>query len=298
MADRHSEQLARVRDGAGFIAALDQSGGSTPKALALYGVPPERYANDDEMFALVHAMRTRIVADAAFDGRRVLGAILFQNTLDRAIDGVPSSEYLWQRKGVVPFLKVDYGLAAAVDGVQTMKPIEDLARRLPAAKAKGVFGTKMRSVIGAADAAGVRAVVEQQFALAAEIIGHGLVPIVEPEVSIDAEAKAECEALLREELRTALNALGVGSQVMLKLTLPEAANFYAEFCEHPNVLRVAALSGGYSRALANDKLAANHGVIASFSRALTEGLQVTQSDEEFSATLAAAVDSIAAASAT
>lgn len=298
MADRHSEQLARVRDGAGFIAALDQSGGSTPKALALYGVPPERYANDDEMFALVHAMRTRIVADAAFDGRRVLGAILFQNTLDRTIDGVPSSEYLWQRKGVVPFLKVDYGLAAPVAGVQTMKPIEDLAERLPAAKAKGVFGTKMRSVIGAADAAGIRAVVEQQFALAAEIIGHGLVPIVEPEVSIDAEAKAECEALLREELRTALNALGVGSQVMLKLTLPEAANFYAEFCEHPNVLRVAALSGGYSRTLANDKLAANHGVIASFSRALTEGLQATQSDEEFSATLAAAVDSIAAASAT
>ena len=297
MAERVQQQLERMGRGAGFIAALDQSGGSTPKALALYGVPPERYAGDDEMFDLVHAMRTRIVADAAFDSR-VLGAILFQNTLDRSIDGLPSSEYLWQRKGVVPFLKVDYGLAEAVAGVQTMKPVEDLAERLPAAKAKGVFGTKMRSVIGAANAPGIRAVVAQQFALAAEIIGHGLVPIVEPEVAIDAEAKAECEALLRDELRAALDALGAHAQVMLKLTLPEAPNFYAEFCEHRNVLRVAALSGGYSRALANDRLAANQGVIASFSRALTEGLHVAQSDEEFSATLAAAIDSIAAASAT
>ena len=292
------EQMERMRSGAGFIAALDQSGGSTPKALRLYGVEDSEYAGDDEMFALVHAMRTRIVANAHFDGERVLGAILFQNTLDRQIDGVASSEYLWRRKRILPFLKVDHGLADEEDGVQRMKPIPDLAERLPAAKAKDVFGTKMRSVVKAADPGGVRAVVEQQFAFAAEILGFGLTPIIEPEVDIHAPEKARCEALLREELRRGLSALGGDAPVMFKLTLPEEAGFYGEFCVHPRVLRVVALSGGYSREAANGKLAANHGVIASFSRALTEGLRRDQSEAEFSRLLDASIASIAAASAT
>lgn len=292
------EQMQRMRDGAGFIAALDQSGGSTPKALALYGVKETAYASEAEMFDLVHEMRTRIVTNGHFDQRRLLGAILFQNTLDRTIDGEPSSVYLWRRKGILPFLKVDYGLAPEVDGAQMMKPIRDLADRLPAAKAKDVFGTKMRSVIKAADAAGIRAVAAQQFALAQEILGHGLVPIVEPEVDIHAEDKARCEALLREDLRTGLEGLDANAQVIFKLTLPEEPGFYGEFCQHPKVLRVAALSGGYSRQVANARLGANPGVIASFSRALTEGLNAAQSAGEFSAALGAAIESIAAASAT
>ena len=292
------EQMQRMCDGAGFIAALDQSGGSTPKALALYGVAETAYASEAEMFDLVHEMRTRIVTNGHFDRRRVLGAILFQNTLDRTIDGEPSSVYLWRRKGILPFLKVDYGLAPEVDGAQVMKPVEDLADRLPAAKAKDVFGTKMRSVIKGANPAGIRGVAAQQFALAKEILGYGLVPIVEPEVDIHAEDKARCETLLREELRAGLEDIDANAQVIFKLTLPEAPGFYGEFCQHPKVLRVAALSGGYSRQLANDKLGANPGVIASFSRALTEGLNVAQSDAEFSSALGAAIESIAAASST
>ena len=294
-----AEQMERMRSGAGFIAALDQSGGSTPKALRLYGVDEAEYAGDDwKMFALVHAMRTRIVANERFDGNRVLGAILFQDTLDRQIDGMASSEYLWRRKRILPFLKVDHGLADEQDGAQRMKPFADLAERLPAAKAKDTFGTKMRSVVKAADPHGIRAVVEQQFALATEILGFGLTPIIEPEVDIHAPEKARCEALLREELRRGLAALGGDAPVMFKLTLPEEADYYREFCAHPRVLRVVALSGGYSRAVANAKLAANHGVIASFSRALTEGLRRDQSEAEFSRLLDASIGSIEAASAT
>lgn len=291
------EQLARMR-GPGFVAALDQSGGSTPKALALYGVPETAYADDAQMFDAVHAMRTRIVTDPAFDGERVLGAILFQNTLDRSVQGQPTSEYLWQRKGTLPFLKVDYGLAEEQAGAQLMKPIGDLAERLPAAKRKQVFGTKMRSVIKAANAAAIAAVVEQQFAYAEEILGHGLVPIIEPEVDIHVPDKAECEALLRDRLAAGLDALSGDGPVLFKLTLPEEANLYRAFCSHPKVLRVLALSGGYPRRQANAKLAENAGVVASFSRALTEGLRVDQDDAEFSAKLDDAVRTIAAASAT
>ena len=280
----------------GFIAALDQSGGSTPKALAAYGIGADAYAGDSEMFDVVHAMRTRIMTDAAFDGDRVLGAILFQGTLDREVEGLPSSSYLWRRKGVVPFLKIDYGMNDAVDGAQTMKPIPDLATRLPEARDKDVFGTKMRSVIGKADAAGIGRVVDQQFAIAREVIGHGLVPIVEPEVDIHAPDKAACEDLLLERLVGGANALPAGARVMFKLTLPEAGGHYGQLVDHPNVLRVVALSGGYSREVANQKLAANPGVIASFSRALTEGLHVDQSDEAFSARLDESVRSIATAS--
>ena len=295
--DVMEEQLARMRSGAGFIAALDQSGGSTPKALRLYGVDETAYADEAAMYELVHAMRTRIVTNPRFDGARVLGAILFQNTVDRQVEGQPTSEYLWQRKRIVPFLKVDHGLADERDGVQLMKPIPDLDARLPAAKAKAVFGTKMRSVIKAANAAGIAAVVDQQFAFAAAIVGHGLVPIVEPEVDIHAADKAACEALLRERLRAGLDALPAGP-VLFKLTLPEQPGYYAEFCSHPKVLRVVALSGGYSRDEANRRLAANPGVIASFSRALTEGLRAQQDAAAFTARLDASVRSIAAASAT
>ena len=293
-----SEQLERMRNGAGFIAALDQSGGSTPKALKLYGVDESAWASEAEMFDLVHAMRTRIVTNPRFGGDRVLGAILFQQTVDRDIEGEPASAYLWRRKGVLPFLKVDHGLAEQAHGAQCMKPVEDLAERLPAAKAKDVFGTKMRSVIKMANPRGVNAVVEQQFRLAAEILEYGLTPIIEPEVDIHAPDKAECEALLRERLRAGLEFLGGDAPVMFKLTLPEEANYYREFCGHPRVLRVAALSGGYSRAEANARLAANAGVIASFSRALTEGLEAGQSDAEFRAALDEAISGIAAASAT
>ena len=293
-----SEQFQRMKTGVGFIAALDQSGGSTPKALELYGVERSAYATEAEMFDWVHAMRTRILTNDRMDRSRVLGAILFQNTLDREIAGLPTSEYLWQRKGILPFLKVDYGLANEAEGVQRMKPIPDLAERLPAARARAVFGTKMRSVIKAANQRGIRAVVDQQFEIAAEILGHGLTPIIEPEVDIRAPDKAACETMLRECLRAGLDALGGAAPVMFKLTLPERANFYREFCTHPKVLRVVALSGGYSRAEANTKLAANAGLIASFSRALTEGLNAAQDDAAFSARLEESIASIAAASTT
>ena len=287
-----------MKSDAGFIAALDQSGGSTPKALKLYGVDESAYSNDDEMFDAVHAMRTRIMTNPSFNGMRILGAILFQNTLDRHVAGMPTSEYLWREKRILPILKIDYGMADETDGVQVMKPIPDLDERLPAAKAKNVFGTKMRSVIASPNEAGVARVVEQQFAFADEVRGHGLVPIIEPEVDIHAEDKATCEAILREKLRDGLDGLGGDAPVMFKLTLPDEANYYREFCTHPKVLRVVALSGGYSREESNRKLAANNGMIASFSRALTEGLHVDLDDTAFTDMLDGSIASIVAASAT
>lgn len=297
MAD-FAEQIRRAREDAGFIAALDQSGGSTPKALGLYGVEESAYANEAEMFDAVHAMRSRIITNPAFGGDRVLGAILFQNTADREVAGEPTSEYLWRRKRVLPFLKVDHGLADERQGVRIMKPIPDLDQRLPVAKAKDVFGTKMRSVIKEANAAGIAAVLEQQFELATRILGFDLVPIVEPEVDIHAPDKAACEALLRDGLRASLDRLGGSGGVMLKLTLPEVANYYGEFADHPNVLRVAALSGGYPRAEANGRLAANRRMIASFSRALTEGLRADQDDGAFTALLDETIGGISQASKT
>lgn len=279
----------------GFIAALDQSGGSTPKALALYGIDESGYASDDEMFDVVHALRTRIVTDPAFNGERILGTILFQNTLDREVNGAPTSQYLWREKRILPILKIDYGMNEVEDGAQTMKAIPDLADRLPAARAKDVFGTKMRSVIQGANAAGIARVVDQQFEIAREVIGHGLVPIIEPEVDIHAPDKAACEEILRDRLQAGADALDDGV-VMFKLTLPEQANFYADLCAHPKVLRVVALSGGYSREVANDRLAANNGMIASFSRALTEGLRVDLDDAAFGNLLDRSIASIAAAS--
>ena len=283
---------------AGFIAALDQSGGSTPKALRLYGVDESAYSNDAEMFDAVHAMRSRIMTNPSFNGKRILGAILFQNTLDRDVTGMPSSEYLWREKRILPILKIDYGMADVSDGVQMMKPIPDLGERLPAAKAKSVFGTKMRSVITSPSEAGIARVVEQQFAFADEVRGHGLVPIIEPEVDIHAEDKPACEAILREKLRDGLDSLDGDLPVMFKLTLPEEANYYREFCSHSKVLRVVALSGGYSREESNQKLAANNGMIASFSRALTEGLHVDLDDAAFTDMLDGSIASIARASAT
>lgn len=283
---------------AGFIAALDQSGGSTPKALEVYGVDESAYANEEEMFDLVHAMRTRIMTNPSFGGDRILGAILFQNTLDRDVDGQPSSEYLWREKRILPILKVDYGLADKADGVEVMKPVLDLGERLPAARAKSVFGTKMRSRINSPNEIGIARVVEQQFALADEIRNHGLVPIIEPEVDIHAEDKPACEAILLPRLHEGLDKLRGDVPVMFKLTLPDEANYYRELCNHPKVLRVVALSGGYSRRVSNEKLAANNGVIASFSRALTEGLHVDMDDAAFTAMLADSIESIAAASAT
>jgi fructose-bisphosphate aldolase class I len=281
----------------GFIAALDQSGGSTPKALKLYGIEESEYSNDEEMFDMVHAMRTRIVTCNAFSGERVLGAILFENTLDREIEGLASSHYLWQKKRVVPFLKVDKGLEAEADGVQLMKPMPQLDELLAKANAKDVFGTKMRSVVKLANHEGIKAVVEQQFAVGKQILDAGLVPIIEPEVDINSPEKAEAEALLKLEILTQLNLLG-DEKVMLKLTLPTEANFYKELVDHPKVIKVVALSGGYSRDDANAKLAENQGMIASFSRALTEGVSAQQSDEEFETTLDAAIEGIYQASLT
>ncbi|MGB0215713.1 MAG: fructose bisphosphate aldolase [Alteromonas oceani] len=280
-----------------FIAALDQSGGSTPKALKLYGIEESEYSNDEEMFDMVHAMRTRIVTCNAFSGERVLGAILFENTLDREIEGLASSHYLWQKKRVVPFLKVDKGLEAEANGVQLMKPMPQLDELLAKANAKDVFGTKMRSVVKLANHEGIKAVVEQQFAVGKQILDAGLVPIIEPEVDINSPEKAEAEALLKLEILTQLNLLG-DEKVMLKLTLPTEANFYKELVDHPKVIKVVALSGGYSRDDANAKLAENQGMIASFSRALTEGVSAQQSDEEFEATLDAAIEGIYQASLT
>ncbi len=292
----NQEQFDKVKGRRGFIAALDQSGGSTPKALRAYGVEEDEYDGDVEMFDRIHEMRTRIMTSSAFTGERVLGAILFEDTMDRSVEGKDSPAYLWEEKGIVPFLKVDKGLDDEVDGVQIMKPIPGLEDLLQRAVAKGVFGTKMRSVIKEANANGVDAVLEQQFTVGKEIVAAGLVPILEPEVDIHSSTKAEAEALLREGTLARLGQLGADEIVMLKLTLPEEDGFYQDLVDHPNVLAVVALSGGYSREEANARLSRNPGVIASFSRALTESLTAQQSAEEFDAALDDAVESIYRAS--
>ena len=292
------EQFQKVKYGPGFIAALDQSGGSTPKALKLYGVDEDQYSDDDEMFALIHAMRSRIIHSPSFNGDRILGAILFEDTMDREIDGRDSVSYLWDVKRVVPFLKVDKGLAGEQDGVQVMNPIPALASLLSRAKEKGVFGTKMRSFIKLASRAGIRAVVDQQFELADQILAAGLVPIIEPEVDIHSPEKGEAEEFLKEDIADQLGQLRSEQLVMLKLSLPDVDDFYADLVSHPNVLRMLALSGGYGRREAASRLATNHGMIASFSRALTEGLSVHQSDEEFDAILKHSIESIFEASLT
>lgn len=290
------QQLEKVKTQPGFIAALDQSGGSTPKALRLYGVEESAYQNDDQMFDMVHEMRSRIVKSRSFGGDRILGAILFENTLDRQIDGKMSSSYLWENKNVVPFLKVDKGLSDEVNGAQMMKPMPALDALLIKAKSQNVFGTKMRSVIKLANLQGVKAVVEQQFAFGKEIIEAGLVPIIEPEVDIHSPEKTATEALLKTALLSQLNQLNADQHVMLKLTLPETDNFYCELVEHPNVLKVVALSGGYSREEANQRTSCNNGIIASFSRALTEGLSAQLSEEQFDVMLDSSIGAIFAAS--
>lgn len=292
----YQDQLAQVRSRKGFIAALDQSGGSTPKALKLYGVEESAYANEAEMFNLVHAMRTRIIKSPVFTSERILGVILFEMTMDRQIDGLGSAEFLWQKKGIVPFLKVDNGLADEVDGAQMMKPIPQLPDRIKSALSHGVFGTKMRSVIKLANQKGIDAVVAQQFEFGKQILDGGLMPIIEPEVDIKSPEKEKCEELLRSAIIKELDRLNENQQVMLKLTLPTQVNFYKSLVAHPRVLRVVALSGGYSREGANAMLAQNDGVIASFSRALTEGLSAQQSDTEFDQVLDGAIESIYQAS--
>ncbi|KUI00993.1 fructose bisphosphate aldolase [Mycobacterium sp. IS-3022] len=292
----NDDQLKKAQSGAGFIAALDQSGGSTPKALKLYGIAEDQYSGDEQMFDLVHEMRTRIITSPAFDGDRIMGAILFEMTMDREIEGRPTADYLWNVKNIVPFLKIDKGLAEEKDGAQTMKPMPGLDDLLDRAVAKGIFGTKERSVIKL-PGAGLDAVVTQQFEVAKQVLAKGLVPIIEPEVDIKSPKKAEAEDQLKAALLEGVNNLG-DQKVMLKLTLPDTDNLYKELVDHPNVLRVVALSGGYSRDEANEKLSRNTGVIASFSRALTEGLTAQQSDEEFNSTLDQAIASIAKASAT
>jgi fructose-bisphosphate aldolase, class I len=304
MADAHmavitagkAEMARQMSQKAGFIAALDQSGGSTPKALKLYGLNEGSWNDEADMFRLIHEMRARIIKSPAFSGDKVIGAILFERTMDGDVDGMPAAEYLWTKRRVVPFLKVDKGLADDKDGVQLMKPIGGLDALLERAVAKGIFGTKMRSVIDAANPAGIAAAVAQQFEVGKQILAHGLVPIIEPEVTISIPDKAEAETLLRTEIIRQLNALPATQQVMLKLTLPAVANSYRPLVEHPRVMRVVALSGGYSRDEANRKLAENSGIIASFSRALTEGLSANQSDAEFDAALAATVSAIYEAS--
>ncbi len=290
--------LNKVRTGQGFIAALDQSGGSTPKALQLYGVDEDAWSNDDEMFDLMHAMRTRIMTSPAFTGDRVLGAILFEQTMDRQVEGTGTADYLWSAKHVVPFLKVDKGLADVADGAQIMKPIPGLRELCERAVGLGVFGTKMRSVVQLANGAGVNAVVDQQFDVAKEIIAAGLVPIIEPEVDIHSPEKEAAEGLLRDRIAMQLDALTDDQPVMLKLSIPTVDDFYAPLIAHPKVLRVVALSGGYPRDEANERLSRQHGMIASFSRALTEGLSAGQSDGEFNSTLGATIDGIFAASIT
>ena len=288
--------LDKLKTQTGFIAALDQSGGSTPKALRLYGIEESEYSSDEEMFNLVHEMRTRIITSTPFSGERVLGAILFENTLDREIEGMSSAHFLWQKKRVIPFLKVDKGLAEESNGVQVMKPMPGLDALLAKAVAQDVFGTKMRSVVKLANHQGIKDVVAQQFEVGKQILAAGLVPIIEPEVDIHSPQKAEAEALLKLEILTQLNLLSEGEEVMLKLTLPTEANFYKELVDHPRVLKVVALSGGYSRDDANAKLTENQGMIASFSRALTEGVSAQQSQEEFEATLDKAIEGIYQAS--
>ena len=292
-----NEKLEKMRNGKGFIAALDQSGGSTPKALKLYGINEDQYSNDAEMFDLIHKMRTRIIKSPAFNEEKILGAILFEQTMDSKIDGKYTADFLWEEKRVLPFLKIDKGLNDLdADGVQTMKPNPGLADLLKKANERHIFGTKMRSVIKKASPAGIARVVDQQFEVAAQIVAAGLVPIIEPEVDINNVDKVECEEILRDEIRKHLNALPETSNVMLKLTLPTVENFYEEFTKNPRVVRVVALSGGYSREKANDILSKNKGVIASFSRALTEGLSAQQTDDEFNKTLAATIEGIYEAS--
>jgi fructose-bisphosphate aldolase, class I len=292
----NNKQFERIQTGKGFIAALDQSGGSTPKALASYGISENRYSNDEEMFTLVHEMRTRIIKSPAFDSQYVLGAILFENTMDRFIDGVNTADFLWEKKGIVPFLKVDKGLASLEDGVQVMKPINGLDELLDRAIQLNIFGTKMRSYIKEANPVGIKKVVQQQFDIANQILAKGLIPIIEPEVDIHSADKAEAEGLLKEEILNQLSNLSNDVKVMLKLSLPSEVNFYSDLVENPHVLRVVALSGGYSQTEANEILAHNHGVIASFSRALTEGLSANQTDDEFNDTLVKSIKSIAEAS--
>ncbi len=294
----YDQQLEKMKNQSGFIAALDQSGGSTPKALGLYGVTEDAWSNEDEMFAVVHAMRSRIMTSPMFSGERILGAILFEGTMDREVNGMPTAQYLWQEKNVVPILKVDQGLADEADGIQLMKPMPDLDALLVKAKSNGIFGTKMRSVIKQATADGVRAVVTQQFEIGRRICAAGLVPIIEPEVDIHCPDKAAAEALLKSAIMEELNSLNSDQLVMLKLTLPEEDNLYKDAVDHANVVRVVALSGGYSREEANARLSRNNGMVASFSRALAEGLAAQQSDDEFNATIDASIGSICQASST
>ena len=291
------EQLGKIEGEPGFVAALDQSGGSTPKALRLYGIEEGAWGNADEMFSIVHDMRTRIITSPSFNGDRILGAILFENTMDREIGGKPSARYLWEEKRVVPFLKVDKGLAPEADGVQLMKPMPELDSLLERARENGVFGTKMRSVVKLANAAGIKAIVDQQFEIARRIVAAGRVPIIEPEIDIHSPEKAEAEALLKAELLSHLEGLG-DERVMFKLTLPEEDDFYAECVRHPKVLKVVALSGGYTREEANARMSRNRGMSASFSRALTEGLKSGQSEAEFNAMLDSSIESIFQASQT
>ncbi|MEO7234156.1 MAG: fructose bisphosphate aldolase [Lapillicoccus sp.] len=296
MTDTRDEQRAQITHGRGFFAALDQSGGSTPKALKEYGIDESQYSDDAEMFDLVHAMRTRVITDPAFSGDRILAAILFQQTMDRTIEGVGTAAYLWERKHVVPLLKIDQGLADEERGVQLMKPIDGLDAQLDHAVDKGIFGTKMRSVITHADEGGIAAVVEQQLAYARQVLAHGLVPILEPEVSIGSDDKGHSEELLKAGVLAGLDALPSDVQVMLKISIPDRDGFYDDVMAHPRMMRVVALSGGYSREEADERLSRNPGLTASFSRALLEGLSAQQSDEEFSATLERSVEEIFAAS--
>src|SRR5215472_7804072 len=292
------EQQRKMKTHPGFIAALDQSGGSTPHALRAYGIKDDAWSNEDQMFAIVHQMRTRIMTSTAFTGERIIGAILFENTIDREIEGKPTADYLWNVKRVVPFLKVDKGLAAESRGVQLMKPMPELGALLEKAKTKRIFGTKMRSFIKQAEATGIKDIVTQQFEAARQIIAAGLVPIVEPEVDIHCPEKSKAEEMLKVALQAELDALSPGQLVMLKITLPEKDDLYAEFVRHPNVVRVVALSGGYTRDEGNRRLRRNHGVVASFSRALVEGLSAQQSDAEYNALLDASIQSIFEASVT
>ncbi len=292
----NQDQATQMRAGQGFIAALDQSGGSTPKALRLYGIEETAYDSDAGMYDLIHAMRTRIIKSPAFDNKRVIAAILFEQTMDRDIDGIPTATFLWEKKGVVPFLKIDKGLEAEADGCQMLKPIVGLEDLLTRAAAAGIFGTKERSVIGAANKDGIAAIVHQQFALAMQVLGHGLIPILEPEVTISIADKAEAEDMLRTDLIRHLDALPAGVQVMLKLSLPTVPDSYKPLADHPHVMKVVALSGGYPRDEANAMLAKNHGIIASFSRALTEGLTAQMSDAAFDAALDTAIEGIYQAS--
>lgn len=292
----NTKQLERIHTGKGFIAALDQSGGSTPKALAQYGVQESSYSNEEEMYALVHEMRTRIIKSPAFDSRYILGAILFENTMDRSIDGQLTADYLWEKKGIVPFLKVDKGLADLEDGVQLMKPMPDLNDLLKRAVERNIFGTKMRSLIKEANPAGIKKVFEQQFAIGKQIVEMGLVPIIEPEVDIYSPDKVASEKLLKDEISAQLSALDKDAKIMLKLSIPTENNFYSDLMKDPHVVRIVALSGGYSQAEANEKLAQNHGLIASFSRALSQDLTAGQTDEEFNALLSKSVQDIYEAS--